>query len=368
MVFHYLLDRRPSTRYFHVSMAIRQHTQSDLVKQLERRKPKLVVFSSSTIFGLPSWDDISNQVRHYDVSNYILDHYRPLLSSHSFVLMGRNGAGLAPPSVFGSQLKERPTTDQLYFRTLPCDWGYAPNFLRTGPSSRDASESVELHLRPTTGVATVKGWAADLDAQAPPQQIVAAVGSRVVAQVAPSSERPDIADRLGNQKFLRSGFTMLIPGAVPFPEVRIYGLTRAGTASELIYEPDSGLAPTASTPESISLDGRSFPVVEGGTQGEAESSIPQKRTWAVELPAGTSPSDYDWLEVRSRSRLTVDALGVTDSRGDPTRTIAFRTLDRDRRSVQVQVGACSQWHGLDSRLLYLESLGGQEISGIRLIP
>ena len=90
MLFHYLLDRRPSTRYFHVSMAIRKHTQADLIKELERRPPKLVVFSSSPAFGLPSWDGISNQVRHYDVSQYILDHYRPVLDSHTFVLMARN--------------------------------------------------------------------------------------------------------------------------------------------------------------------------------------------------------------------------------------------------------------------------------------
>ena len=49
------LDRPPSTRYFHVSMAIRQNTQSDLVKQLEERRPKLVVFSSSGFGSRRIW-------------------------------------------------------------------------------------------------------------------------------------------------------------------------------------------------------------------------------------------------------------------------------------------------------------------------
>ena len=148
MLFHYLLDRRPSTRYFHVSMAIRKHTQSDVVKELERRPPKLVVFSSSPAFGLPSWDGISNQVRHYDVSQYILDHYRPILDSHTFVLMARND--LARPVA-------SRTTDQLYFANLPCDWGYAPNFLATRPEPEKIREAVAVPFRPTEGVATASG-------------------------------------------------------------------------------------------------------------------------------------------------------------------------------------------------------------------
>ena len=39
-LFHYLLRLRPATRYYHVSMAIRQRTQSDLIRELEQRQPE----------------------------------------------------------------------------------------------------------------------------------------------------------------------------------------------------------------------------------------------------------------------------------------------------------------------------------------
>jgi hypothetical protein len=366
MLFHYLLHRRPTTRYFHVSMAIRKNTQSDLVKQLERRKPKLIVFVSNLFLGLPSWDAISNPVRHYDVSEYILDHYRPLLSSHDYLLMARDDLDLEPPAEL-TTLAEEPTTSQLYFRALPCDWGYAPNFLSTGPGGREASEAVGLSSQPTHGVITTTGWATDLEATRPALEVVAAIGSFVVGHTTPSSERPDIAGGLQNQRFLRSGFTLLLPGSVQLAGIRFWALTRSGTARELIYGPASGIVPTTPIPRRIEFRGRAFRVIPGGIHGWAEATVAEKRTLEVELPQAASPRDYDWLEIRTRTAFTDDTIGVTDKRGDPKRTISFKTLDRGQRSIKVQVGACSQWQGLRGPL-YLESVRGQEISGVRLIP
>jgi hypothetical protein len=75
-IYHYLLRRKPATRYYHVSMAIRRSVQLDLVKELERTRPKLVVFDTDS-GGLPEWDGVTNEVRHYEVSRYILRRYRP---------------------------------------------------------------------------------------------------------------------------------------------------------------------------------------------------------------------------------------------------------------------------------------------------
>ena len=358
MLFFYLLDRRPSTRYFHVSMAIRKNTQADLIKELERRPPKLVVFSSSPAFGLPSWDGISNQVRHYDVSQYILDHYRPVLDSHTFVLMARND--LARP------IASR-TTDQLYFANLPCDWGYAPNFLDTRPGPEEIRKAVAIPFRPTEGVAMAAGWGVDLAASAPAQEVVAALGSRVVARTTPSSDRADIAGRLKNQRYIRSGFTMIIPGSAPLERLRFFVLTRSGEARELVYGPASGLAPTAPVPKQITLAGRSFRVSSGETYGEIESAAPEKHTYSLELPAQASRR-FSWLEIRAGSPFLDNTLGVTDKRGEWIRTIAFNTLDRGQRSVWVQVGACSQWHGFRTNRLYLESAADQQISEVRLAP
>jgi hypothetical protein len=357
MLFHYLLDRRPSTRYFHVSMAIRKHTQSDLIKELERRPPKLVVFSSSPAFGLPSWDGISNQVRHYDVSQYILDHYRPVLESHTFVLMARND--LARPVA-------SRTTDQLYFKNLPCDWGYAPSFLATRPEPEEIREAVAVPFRPTEGVVTAAGWAVDLAASAPAQEVVAALGSRVVARATPSSDRADIAGRLEDQRYVRSGFTMIIPGSAPLEKLRFFLLTRSGEARELVYGPSSGLAPTTAVPNRVTSAGRSFRVSSDRAYGEIESLAPERPTYSLELPA--QASGFSWLEIRTKSSFLENTLGVTDARGEWIRTITFKTLDRDQRSVWLQVGACSQWHGFRGNRLYLESGADQQISAIRLVP
>jgi hypothetical protein len=234
LVFHYLLDRRASTRYYHVSMAIRKHTQSDLVKELERRPPKLVVFSSSPAIGLPQWDGISNQVRHYDVSQHILDHYRPVLTTHTFVLMARND--LARPVA-------SPIADQLYFANLPCDWGYAPNFLDTRPETEEIRKAVTVPFSPMAG----------------------------------------------------------------------------------------------------------------------------SRTYSLELPAEAGRR-FDWLEIRTGSSFLENTIGVTDQPGQWLRTITFKTLDRGQRSVWVQVGACSQWHGFRGNRLFLESAADQQISEVRLVP
>jgi hypothetical protein len=358
MLFHYLLERRPSTRYFHVSMAIRRHTQADLVNELERRPPKLVVFSSSTAFGLPDWDGISNQVRHYDVSEYILDHYRPVLDSHSFVLMARND--LAQP------IASRPT-EQLYFENLPCEWGYAPNFLNTHPEPEEVRNAVAVPFRPTEGVATATGWGVDLAASSPAQEIVAALGSRVVAGATPSEDRADVAGRLGDQRYLRSGFSMIIPGSAALERLRFFVLTRSGEAGELVYEPESGLTPTTPVPKRVMSGGRSFRVIPGDAFGQVENAAPERHTYLLALP-DQAGRKFDWLEVRTASSFFGNTLGVTDKRGEPIRTISFKTLDRGRRSVWVQVGACSQWHGFRGDRLYLESAGDQQISEVGLVP
>src|SRR6202011_4573857 len=83
-LYHYILRRQPATRYYHVSMAVRRSTQLDLIEELDRTRPKLVVFDTESN-GLPDWDGVPNEVRHYEISRYILHHYRPLARLHGQV-------------------------------------------------------------------------------------------------------------------------------------------------------------------------------------------------------------------------------------------------------------------------------------------
>jgi hypothetical protein len=141
-LFWYVLRLNSATRYYHVSMAIRQATQHDLIRELRKENPRIVVFSSAWL-GLPFWDGISNEVRHYDVSRYLLVHYHPLLYSHGFVVFARNSAKVPPASAL-TGLSEPAQTTNLYFRAFPCDWGYTPDFLDTHPQRSAGALTLKL--------------------------------------------------------------------------------------------------------------------------------------------------------------------------------------------------------------------------------
>ena len=119
-LFHYIFDLPPSTRYYHVAFAVRRRQQTDLLRQLQKERPEVVVYVSDD-YGIPVWDGIANQVRHYDVSEYLLDNYVPVLDTRDFVLMARRDEGVqAVPA--------------LYFQMEPCDWGFVPNFFSPRPA------------------------------------------------------------------------------------------------------------------------------------------------------------------------------------------------------------------------------------------
>jgi hypothetical protein len=127
LLFHYLMDQVPVSRFSHVSMAIRQAAQLELVEALREQQPYWVAYDSGAIWQ--SWDDIPNPVRHYAVSEYLLTHYRPALRTGSY--------GLWTPLQGGAPLPDDSPARQDYFRS-PCDWGYAPHALATledGPNA-----------------------------------------------------------------------------------------------------------------------------------------------------------------------------------------------------------------------------------------
>ena len=136
-IFHYVLDLPPATRYYHVSFAIRQRTQSDLIRRLEASRPGAVVVGTDRTFNnLPAWDGAPNHVRHYDVSAYLLDHYVPVREVDGFVLMARRD--------------RQPQLDpELYYRVDLCGWRNVPNFFSPRPSA--SAESVSLPFRRVEG-------------------------------------------------------------------------------------------------------------------------------------------------------------------------------------------------------------------------
>jgi hypothetical protein len=143
---YYLLDFRPSTPYYTVSVAMRHVVQQDLVDRLRVDRPLFVVYTQGEI-GLPAWDDVPNMVRHYDVSQYLLANYRPFAQVHGQVIYVDRRANVADPATLRLSLSTPLVTADLPFRGSRCDWGYSPNFLSVAPADpRSGHESLTVTL------------------------------------------------------------------------------------------------------------------------------------------------------------------------------------------------------------------------------
>ena len=126
-LFHYLIDRDPSTRWFTAALTLTEELQDDQVRRLRRERPKLVVFDATSIAGLSNWDGIPTMVRDYRISSWILDHYRPLVATRSHTIYARKDLPTAAPESL--DLGQTPSTDGVEFQSQRCDWGKAPSFL-----------------------------------------------------------------------------------------------------------------------------------------------------------------------------------------------------------------------------------------------
>jgi hypothetical protein len=156
-LYYYLLGYLPPTRYYNVLAAMPEDVQQDVIGRLRSARPKFVVFDGG--LGLPHWDGIPNMVRHYDISQYILDHYRPLVEVQGQILYVDAGRPVSPPQNLALPLSQPLKTEGLYFGAEECDWGYAPNFLSVTPhpvpgraaavvAAQSSGTSVQLELPP----------------------------------------------------------------------------------------------------------------------------------------------------------------------------------------------------------------------------
>ncbi|HUC05247.1 MAG TPA: hypothetical protein VL961_07595 [Acidimicrobiales bacterium] len=129
---YYIFNRIPSTRFYHIEEAVTQSEQRIAVDEIRRSNPPVVVYSSQ-IFGLPTFDGVPMMVREYTVSEYILDHYRPLVDVSGEVVFIRNDLARHAKAVPKFNLVTN-TTD-LYFRDAPeCSFGDIFNFYPFSPT------------------------------------------------------------------------------------------------------------------------------------------------------------------------------------------------------------------------------------------
>ncbi|MGH2719661.1 MAG: hypothetical protein ACRDJU_13945, partial [Actinomycetota bacterium] len=132
------------TRYYDVSMAEPAFSQKQLDDELATSKPAIVIYNGPV--GLPTWDMVPAQVRHYEVSDYLLSHYQPFVSIDGFFLLLRDGTALPSTWSAGLHLSQPLISTGLAFDESACDWGYVPNFLQV-PSPPSEAGAATLGVR-----------------------------------------------------------------------------------------------------------------------------------------------------------------------------------------------------------------------------
>ncbi len=365
LLFFYVMDRYPSTRYFHVSLTYSAELQEDLIDRLRRARPKLIVFDndSAPFIALSNWDGIPNMVRSYLVSQWILDRYRPLLWTHGITIYARRD--MPPASKANLHLAQKPVTQGVGFSVQPCTWGSAPNFLSgpgmPGPDARGAG----AHAQAAPHQIAVVGWAGDPATKSPPREVIATVDGKIVGRTEPKLARPDLVAYGLPKGFGRAGFQMQVPGAPPGKpgRLRVFGVSRDGHLSELVGQ---GAKPAHGT---VRVGPRDVRLAPNAVWGQINSTT---RTQALQfsLPRGSRWTDYRWLELDAgRNGFRPGNFTVYDRQTRPStgREITFQTLDNSPRRYIVPVGSCAQWHGYRGRRLFINHDTPQDISAVRLI-
>jgi hypothetical protein len=360
------MQRYPSTRYFFSgSLTDTAELQTDVINRLRRSPPKLVVFdnTSSTLTGLSSMDGIPNDVRLYKISRWILDRYRPLLTTHDHTIYARRD--LPPLSKVGLHLAERPATRGVPFLTQPCTWGYAPTFLSSAVLPPQGAKPVAVRVG---GVqhpqASLLGWAGDQHAGEPAVKVIAALGGKIVGSATTGVERPDLPAGGWPAGFARAGFRIQIPAPIRnSKQLSVFGVARDGSVSQLPSE-RSGARKGI-----VRIGGRDVRLDPGAVAGHVDLILgaPSRQ---IALPPDARWSDFHWLEIDAGSNgFQKSSFALFDRQGRPSagREISFQTLARSPHRYVVPVGSCPQWHGYRSRRLFLAVAPQQDIAGVRLI-
>ncbi|MBJ7357591.1 hypothetical protein [Nocardioides sp.] len=355
--FYYLLQIDPITSYFHVSMAVPEFSQDDLVEQLEKDPPALVAIDA--LVGLPAWDGVGNQIRHFAVSQYLLDGWTPVLSTHGVIFMVRNDLYADRPPI--PELVEEPRTTDLHFASHGCDWGFVPNYLESPATGR--SVSVEVDPARRAHRIDVAGWAFDAEAGRLPTRILLVAGREVVATTPAGIDRPDVAAAV-DPAAGKSGFALRTVTSNP-DRVRVYAEYADGLAYPLS---DRG----------VRIDSLVLPDGEGtikvarqrGLGSVDESKVLAGWLSTVDVPEEVSLEDVRTLSLsRPEGLLGRGTYVLTDTpvaTGAGDRTIRFETLFKGGDTISVRVGACLQWHGFDADQLYLFRRGGRDVREVTL--
>ncbi len=151
-------------------------------------------------------------------------------------------------------LSSRESAARLQFLYQPLTTGSGPETLPISDGRRltvrdpdgGFDGSVEV-VRKANGRTEISGWAADLEEGQRPRQIVVYRADEFLTHMGVNRERPDVVERHGDPRLLRTGFRGAVPGA-PDPETfaarhRVFAIMLRGAAVELPYLPQPVSAP-----------------------------------------------------------------------------------------------------------------------------
>jgi hypothetical protein len=366
-LYHYLLARKPATRYFHVSMALRMDTQRDLLRELQRRPPKLVVFDSKA-GGLGDWDGVPRDVRHYAISDYLLEHYRPFARLHSQTFYARRDwtpvlRHNPPPGVDILEEDESLRTAQ------PCDWGFAQIFL--DHRSLVPGTAVAVADTMANGRLTVSGWAASPGSKAPAREVVVTAGGEVLARGAPSLPRPDVVKAFSAPPPATGfGFTLsatwIRAASFTREDVRVYVISEDGAVRELGTQWHAASPPGQPLPWA---DAKTRTAQPEAMQGYVESvQIDGEVMTRLDFPS-RAPAALAGLQLEvegSAEETTVTFSDHPEQELDRT-MISFRIPGGWSGTLPLLLDNCPQWHALHGQRLYLGHPPGTKIRKVRAL-
>jgi hypothetical protein len=354
-LFYYLLGRDASSRWYAPNGIVdTAELQRDVLSELRRAPPKLIVFDDidTAMVALPNMDGVPVAVRLYLISRWILTHYHPLLQSHGRTIYAL--PGVRPVSDPRLRLHQKPATTGVPFLGQQCSWGFAPTFLSAPAEPPSGAPTVSL----PTAVAsearvTLTGWAEDLRARGPAREVVATFNGTIVARSRPAASA-------------HGGFQLSIPARTSDPtSLRVFAIGRDGSVAQIPIPPQPAQRGAAR------IGGRTVALQPAADIGRIDSVTPSVASLRLRPPAGSTWSDYRWLEVDAPGSggFVQGGFSVSDIPGatPPGHAINFATLTSSPHRYIVPVSSCAQWYGYGSRPLFLTSSPAQESTVVRLI-
>jgi len=369
-VLYFLLNRVPGARFLTIETAQTTQAQQMAISQLKQSRPRLVVFSDETFgLGADGYDFIDGMIRNYQVSEYLLQHYVPFADVDGQLVLLRRDlvAKVRPPGSVGVPV----VTSGLYFEQPSCDWGYIPNFLQV-PAEVGRSRGVSLKVVAAKRRSeTIAGWAIDDQSLEPSAEVMAVIAGRVVATATPDMVSPDLEAAFQTMALTYSRFLLNVPRALIRQGLEIYSLNSNGTVTRIL---SSGADPAASvidrgvTPR--------FVIDRNGVRRAVEASarttgfvdrISPVYIYEMKLPAAVYRSNYSWLRLGFSRVSGQTNIELGDDTEVPTRQITLSTLAGTGRTIDVNVGACSQWYGYQTGTLRVVDSSSDPIVSARLI-